>query len=258
MIIYSYPKINIGLYITEKRNDGFHNLETIFYPIENQFDTINISKIEKGVKLIVGGPVKIPSGEQNLCLRAVRLLQTYFPSIDGIEIDIFKMIPSGAGLGGGSSNAAAVLIGLNEIFNIGLTNDELKTLGVTLGSDVPFFIEQKPSVGKGRGEILEPITLSLKHKTVSIITPNFSVSTKNIFQFAYPQNRHIPLKEAIQAPIKEWKEIIFNDFEKILFPFFPELKKIKEDLYAQGADYVSLSGSGSSIFAIGDKPFSTF
>ncbi len=253
MIIYSYPKINIGLYITEKRSDGFHNLETIFYQIDNQFDTISISKIDKGIKFNTEGPVQLLNSDENLCVKAVHLLQKYYTSIDGIQIDLFKTVPIGSGLGGGSSNAAAILNGLNEIFKLNITKEELKKIALELGSDVPFFIEGKTSYAEGRGELLEPLDFVLTSKVISVITPPVKISTKEIFQLITPQRKHICLKEAIQKPVREWKNIIFNDFEEIVFTKFPGIRTLKNKMYELGADYVSLSGSGSSLYAIGDK-----
>ncbi len=255
MRTFSHPKINIGLNILKKREDGFHEIETIFYPIDNQFDIIEINKREHGIILKITGPIPLQVDQNNLCLKAVRILQRAFPFIDGLSIELIKNIPIGAGLGGGSSNSASVLRMLNEMFHLSLSIDELKTIAGELGSDVPFFIEEKPSFARGRGEILEPISVSLEGKLISIITPSISISTAEAYRQSTPGKAIIPLREAIKYPIKEWKNYIFNDFEKVLFPQYPELKMIKDRLYEQGADYVSLSGSGSAIYAIGDENY---
>jgi len=253
MRTFSYPKINIGLNILKKREDGFHNIETIFYPIDNQFDIIKINKNGSGISLKIIGSVPLKVDQNNLCIKAVKILQRTFPFIDGLSIELTKNIPIGAGLGGGSSNGASVLRMLNEMYNLSLSVDELKIIAGELGSDVPFFIEEKPSFATGRGEILEPISVSLEGKKISIITPSISISTAEAYRKSIPGNPIMPLREAIKHPIKEWKDYIFNDFEKVLFPQYPELKIIKDRLYEQGADYVSLSGSGSAIYAIGNE-----
>lgn len=255
MRTFSRPKINIGLNILKKREDGFHNIETIFYPIDNQFDIITINKRENGVILKITGSIPLQVDPNNLCIKAVKILQRTFPFIDGLSIELTKKIPIGAGLGGGSSNGASILRMLNEMFHLSLSVDELKIIAGELGSDVPFFIEEKPSFATGRGEILEPIPVSLEGKKISIITPFISISTAEAYRQSIPKNPIIPLREAIKYPIKEWKDYIFNDFEKVLFPQYPELKIIKDKLYEQGADYVSLSGSGSAIYAIGDETY---
>lgn len=253
MRTFSYPKINIGLNILKKREDGFHNIETIFYPIDNQFDIIKINKNGSGISLKIIGSVPLKVDQNNLCIKAVKILQRTFPFIDGLSIELTKNIPIGTGLGGGSSNGASVLRMLNEMYNLSLSVDELKIIAGELGSDVPFFIEEKPSFATGRGEILEPISVSLEGKKISIITPSISISTAEAYRKSIPGNPIMPLREAIKHPIKEWKDYIFNDFEKVLFPQYPELKIIKDRLYEQGADYVSLSGSGSAIYAIGNE-----
>lgn len=255
MKTFSHPKINIGLNILKKREDGFHDIETIFYPIDNQFDTISITERERGITLTISGSVPLQVDRNNLCIKAVKILQKSFPFIDGINIELTKNIPIGAGLGGGSSNGACVLKILNEMFHLSLSVDELKIIAGELGSDVPFFIEEKPSFATGRGEILEPISISLEGKKISIITPSISISTAEAYRQSIPGNPIIPLRGAIKYPIKEWKNYIFNDFEKVLFPQYPELKIIKDRLYDQGADYVSLSGSGSAIYAIGNENY---
>jgi len=253
MRTFSHPKINIGLNILKKREDGFHNIETIFYPIDNQFDIIKINKNGSGISLKIIGSVPLKVDQNNLCIKAVKILQRTFPFIDGLSIELTKNIPIGTGLGGGSSNGASVLRMLNEMYNLSLSVDELKIIAGELGSDVPFFIEEKPSFATGRGEILEPISVSLEGKKISIITPSISISTAEAYRKSIPGNPIMPLREAIKHPIKEWKDYIFNDFEKVLFPQYPELKIIKDRLYEQGADYVSLSGSGSAIYAIGNE-----
>lgn len=252
MIEFPNCKINLGLNIVRKREDGFHDLETIFYPIDNQQDRLEIVRAGQGCTMTLSGNALAGSVEDNLCVRAYRLMAEKC-DISGVSIHLEKHIAAQAGLGGGSADAAFTLKMLNELFTLGLTNSELKTMALALGSDVPFFIDNVPAFATGRGEILEPIALDLSHKVISVVTPPVCVSTKMAFQTVVPRPPKVDLREAIQAPIGEWKSLIVNDFEETIFARFPQLRRIKEALYYRGADYVSMSGSGSAIFAIGDK-----
>jgi 4-diphosphocytidyl-2-C-methyl-D-erythritol kinase len=250
MIAHPNPKINIGLYITEKRPDGFHNLETIFYPIENKKDKIEIELAEDAKTTLLVYPDNLTANpEENLCMKAYRLLEREY-KVPFLTITLHKEIPTGAGLGGGSSDAAFVLKMVNEIAGLNLRNDELKNYAVRLGSDVPFFIENQPVFATGRGEITEPISLDLNHKTITIVKPPFSISTAEAYRNIIPKKSPINLREAIRQPVEMWKELIVNDFEEPLFKLYPKLAQIKQELYDAGSEYVSLSGSGSAIYAI--------
>jgi 4-diphosphocytidyl-2-C-methyl-D-erythritol kinase len=255
MIIHSYPKINIGLNILNKREDGYHNIETIFYPIFLFTDTLSISPFKNGIKFSTRGKYHVPDDSSNLCLKAVNLLRTDYRFIDNFVLELNKNIPIGAGLGGGSSNAAATLKLLNQYFELQLSEQDLIILAAKLGSDVPFFIKSSPSLGTGRGEILEPITLDLKNKKISIIETDIHISTAEAYANCEPKMPTTSLKEAIKLPIVEWKNQIINQFEKPIFSKFPVLATIKDELYRLGADYVSLTGSGSAIYAIGDQRY---
>lgn len=255
MIINSYSKINIGLNILNKREDGYHNIETIFYPIFEVFDILSIISSKKGIKLTINGKYHVTNDASNLCLRAVALLREHFQFIDNVELRLEKNIPIGAGLGGGSSNAASTLKLLNKYFKLQLSDIDLLLFATKLGSDVPFFIKTEPSFGSGRGEILEPIMLDLENKEISLIETDIHISTFEAYTHCIVRTPTLPLKEAIKLPISEWKNQIFNDFEDTIFLKFPILATIKEKLYALGADYVSLTGSGSTIYAIGNRKY---
>ena len=249
MITYPNFKINLGLHIVSKRSDGFHELQTVFYPVHTLCDELEINRIEKGVKLSVRNVDNLWADEDNLCVKAFRLLQQHF-DIDGVEIKLTKNIPFGAGLGGGSADAAFALKMYNELFQLRLSSTELQNLAAQLGSDTAFFIENRPVYATGRGEIMTPIALDLSVYKIEMIKPDFSISTKEAYARVHPQQPAVSLKEQIQRPITEWKQCIHNDFEDSLFPKYPALQKIKDDFYARGAIYASMSGSGSAVFGI--------
>lgn len=252
MITYPNLKINIGLYITQKRPDGFHNLETIFYPVDNKTDKLEINRSKTGKNTFaVQNAGHIPEDEKNLCMQAYRMLKNDydFPELD---ITLTKYIPAGAGLGGGSADAAFTLKMINGLCNLNISDAELKQYALRLGSDVAFFIENRPCYATGRGEILEPVPLDLSHKNITIVKPDFSISTAEAFSFVIPAPVSVDIKEIVKRPIEIWKNYLKNDFEKYVYNKYPILEKIKNDLYDAGADYVSLSGSGSAMYAISD------
>ncbi len=241
------------MYITNKREDGFHELETIFYPVDNKTDKIVISPNQTVTTLTLRGADFACDTEKNLCVKAFRLLQKNF-KMEEIAIELTKNIPSGAGLGGGSADAAFVLQMLNQLYHLNLTNEELKEYASLLGSDVAFFIDNAPAYATGKGEILQPLDLDLSHKTISVFKPDFSISTAEAYAHVTPQAHRPDLRKLSQLPIPEWKKWIVNNFEKSLFQRYPILQEIKDKFYELGADYASLSGSGSALFAIADFP----
>ena len=252
MITYPNFKINIGLFITEKRADGFHSLETTFYPIDNYCDELEIVLLSTGeTQMTVLNTDTVTADADNLCLKAYYLLKKDY-TLPPVNITLTKNIPVGAGLGGGSSDAAFTLKMLNDLCDLQLSNSTLKEYAAQLGSDVPFFIDNTPAYATGRGEILTPIHLDLSHKVFTVIKPAFSISTAEAYRGVHPQLPTVSLEDAIKLPLKQWKEHIHNDFEVSLFKKYPLLKEIKYLLYEKGADYVSLSGSGSALFAIAD------
>lgn len=253
MIAYPNFKINIGLYITKKREDGFHNLETIFYPVDNEQDKICANRLESEVIFTINGADFDEDPSKNICVKAFKLLQKQF-DLGGIRIELTKNIPSGAGLGGGSSDAAAILKMTNELYELHLSHAELINYATMLGSDVPFFIDNVPAYATGKGEILRPIELDLSGKTISIFKPDFSISTAEAYAHVHPRDRRTPLTELHNLPISEWKDKIENDFEDALFPIYPILSLIKAKYYELGAEFAALSGSGSALFAIGAHP----
>lgn len=248
MIVFPNAKINIGLNITKKRADGFHNIETVFYPIRLS-DILEISVSKKNNFKNTGLAVENRDFESNLCYKAYNLLQKDF-SLNPIHIHLHKITPFGAGLGGGSSDASFTLKSLNSIFNLNLDKKILINYAEKIGSDCPFFIINKPAYAEGKGEILTEIDISLKGYYLVLIHPGIHVNTTKAYSQITPTKPTISLPELIKKPLENWKETIKNDFEDSVFKHHPELKKIKEELYKQGAIYASMSGSGSAIYGI--------
>ncbi len=248
--LLSPAKINIGLRILRKRSDGFHDIETIFHEVK-LFDEIEF-EISDSVEFETDSE-EIPKDAENLCLKALRIFYESFGIHSGVKIFLRKKIPVGAGLGGGSSNSATVLKGLNILFNVGADEDLLCELGSLVGSDVPFFIVGGTAYATGRGEIIEPIKVELPFKIV-IVYPNIKISTA----WAYANVRlkdhtHKPsLKEIFLENLnhpEKLREMIENDFEDVVFDNYPKVGEVKKKLYEIGSDFALMSGSGSSVFA---------
>ena len=257
MITYPNAKINIGLNITERRPDGYHNIESVFYPINLQ-DAVEIKTIEGeepqgGYKLKVSGTILDGTPDDNLVVKAYQLLRKDF-NFPAQKIHLYKHIPVGAGLGGGSSDAAAIIKMLNDKFALGLTSEQMQNYAVQIGADCPFFINNTPVFATGIGNIFTPIEFSLHGKTIILVKPDIFVSTRDAYALVKPSPAAIPLTEAIKQPISEWKQIITNDFEKSVFAKYPEIAAIKDKLYDMGALYASMSGSGSAVYGIFDSP----
>jgi 4-diphosphocytidyl-2-C-methyl-D-erythritol kinase len=257
MITYPNAKINIGLNITERRPDGYHNIESVFYPINLQ-DAVEIKTIEGeepqgGYKLKVSGTILDGTPDDNLVVKAYQLLRKDF-NFPAQKIHLYKHIPVGAGLGGGSSDAAAIIKMLNEKFALGLTSEQMQNYAVQIGADCPFFINNTPVFATGIGNIFTPIEFSLHGKNIILVKPDIFVSTRDAYALVKPSPAAIPLTEAIKQPISEWKQIITNDFEKSVFAKYPEIAAIKDKLYDMGALYASMSGSGSAVYGIFDSP----
>jgi 4-diphosphocytidyl-2-C-methyl-D-erythritol kinase len=251
MLVFPNAKINLGLNITEKRPDGYHNLETIFYPVPVE-DALEINILNEGnekFRLHQAGMEIAGEAENNLVVKAYKLLDARF-NLPPIDIHLFKHIPSGAGLGGGSADAAFMLKLLNEKFNLGLATEELEDYAARLGADCAFFVRNQPTYAEGIGNIFSPITSSLKGYQIWLVKPDIFVSTKDAFARIRPHRPDRSLKDIVQLPVEEWKGIMVNDFEESVFPQFPAIGEIKEEMYRQGAIYASMSGSGSSVYGI--------
>ena len=257
MILYPNAKINIGLNVLEKREDGFHNLETLFYPVEAA-DVLEIVQADKLAMFQYG--IEYPGDPMdNLCIKAFNALHKDF-NIPPVEIHLYKKIPVGAGLGGGSSDAAFTLKGLNEMFSLGLTDEQLADYAAGIGSDCPFFIYNRPMLGTGRGEILAPVEIaSLENYQIKLVYPPYFVSTAAAYGGIVPRNKRVEngeifdsrqLTDMLAQPVESWKDCVVNDFEKTVFAKIPQLAEYKEQLYNEGAVYASMSGSGSAFFGI--------
>lgn len=242
----SPSKINIGLYVTEKRDDGYHNIQTIFYPIKLS-DTIRITKASSNS--FTSNDLELQQHSSNLIIRAKQVIEAEIGYNLSCDIHLQKNIPIGAGLGGGSSNAATTLILLNELFNLKLSEETLKRLSINLGSDVPFFLNSVPSMGTSRGEKLTPINIRIDDPLV-LINPGINVSTKWAYENIVPDKKHSILKIVENKSFNEYLNLLSNDFEIPVFKKYPVIKEIKDLLLSKGAYYAAMSGSGSTVFGI--------
>ncbi len=245
-------KINLGLNIVSKRNDGFHNLETFFYPIKNLHDTIVFEKSEKFI--FDSNNSDLISDPNNLILKAHSLIEETINRKLPIKITLIKKIPIGAGLGGGSSDAATTLVGLNNFFELNIKSEKLYELALLLGSDVPFFINAKPAIGFSRGEILHESTNYIQNPIV-IVNPEIHISTKEAFSHIIPKESNFDYNYFINTDNINYNflsENLNNDFEKYVFSAFPEIAQIKELLEKAGAIYSAMSGTGSTVYGIFD------
>ena len=254
MVLFPNAKINIGLNITERRNDGYHNLESIFYPV-NIYDRlqvdINTEENAFGCTITLDGIELEGRPEDNLVVRAYTLLAEKY-NLKPVRVKLQKLIPMGAGLGGGSSDAAFMLKALNELFQLELSDQQLETFATRLGADCAFFIKNQPVYATGIGNVFHydmPIP-SLSGNTLVLVKPDVFVSTRDAYSLVKPAKPSHPLIECVNAPLSQWKGLITNDFEASVFPKFPIIQAVKEKLYQMGAVYASMSGSGSSVFGL--------
>ncbi|MFY0255576.1 4-(cytidine 5'-diphospho)-2-C-methyl-D-erythritol kinase [Chitinophaga sp. 30R24] len=251
MVVFPNCKINLGLHVTRKRPDGFHDLETVFYPfpVTDALEVLTHPSLQ-----FASSGIDVPGdATDNLCLKAFHLLQRDFPQLTPVNIHLHKHIPIGAGLGGGSADAAFMLQLLNQKFQLGLSEAALIDYAAQLGSDCPFFILNQPCYATGRGEIMEPIQLDLSAWSFVLVHPGIHVNTGWAFKQLTPQAPVHSLTEMIQLPVAEWKEVIRNDFEAPVFRAHPVIGAIKDQLYTAGAVYAAMSGSGSAVFGIFPK-----
>ena len=254
LLIKSYAKINLGLKVLDLLPDNYHSICTIMQEID-LYDTICIQKTDtKLLEITCQGPVHVPKGGDNLCIKAAELIFQNYKIDCGININLTKNIPVGSGLGGGSSNAAAVLCGLNTMFKLNINNQKLHTLAFQLGCDVPFFINGKIQLSEGRGEKLTPLDLNISKYFLLLVHPTFSVSTKwaySFFKNDLPKTFDSDKFRSFQDKI-DW-ELFENDFENVIKSTYPEVEKIRQILESNSALFVSLSGSGSTMFGVFDN-----
>ncbi len=253
-VVYPCSKINIGLHVLQKRDDGFHDIETLFVPhaLSDVLEVTDAPEAAENVKLFLYGlPLPGPL-MSNLCIRAYNLLSEHF-HMTPVEIHLYKQIPAGTGLGGGSSDGAYCLQLLNRHFTLGLSQPELHSFALQLGSDVPFFIQQPPlsmCLASGRGDILEPFAMDLSQYRIELRFPPVSVSTAEAYSGVVPDNNRVSLRDLLLQPIDTWKYVIENDFEATIFKKYPQIEQYKQMLYQEGAVFASMTGSGSAVYGL--------
>ncbi len=251
MVTFPGCKINLGLCVTGKRSDGYHDLETCFYPV-NWCDALEAIPAS-AYSLQVSG-ADLSGGPDNICYKAWQLMHDRY-EVPPVSAWLHKAIPHGAGLGGGSSDGAAMLVMLNTLFGLGLETSELEALALTLGSDCPFFIDPKPRMATGKGEIFSPVALSLRGMTIVVVKPQGSISTGDAYRHVRIGPSPVPMRELLeQTPVREWRGKLINAFEPHAFRVLPEIPTIIDRLYDQGAEYASMSGSGSAVFGLFREP----
>jgi 4-diphosphocytidyl-2-C-methyl-D-erythritol kinase len=249
MLSFPNAKINLGLSVIEKRSDGFHNIETVMLPI-GLCDILEVIISPDAQFSFTTSGLKIKSdGNQNLVVKAWRLLMERF-DLPPVKIHLHKVIPMGAGLGGGSSDAAFLIKSINTLFDLKLTVVQMEAFALELGSDCPFFVQDKPVLAKGRGELFEDIEMALGSYSIVVVKPEIHVDTATAYAQIIPAHKSIALKGILKMPVIKWRGLLINDFEKPVFEQYPKIGNIKEKLYEMGADYASMSGSGSAVFGL--------
>ncbi|MDR6563328.1 MULTISPECIES: 4-(cytidine 5'-diphospho)-2-C-methyl-D-erythritol kinase [unclassified Arcicella] len=254
MVTFPNAKINIGLYITEKRADGFHNLESCFYPV-GWCDILEILPADELSFKSTGLPIP-GSPDSNLCLKAYHLLKQDF-DIPPVTIHLHKVVPIGAGMGGGSADCAFTIKTLNELFVLHLSIEQMENYARRLGSDCAFFIQNQPQYCFGKGDEFADITIDLTGKFIVLVNPNIHISTAEAYSGVKPQKNEIDLREVLKEPVQTWKNVVKNDFETHLLPKYPRIENIKNKLYELGASYASMTGSGSTVFGIFEEAIAT-
>ena len=251
MLVFPNAKLNLGLYVTERRPDGFHNLESVFVPLP-WTDALEILPAPAGQPTAItltGRPIP-GNPATNLCVRAYELLQADFPQLPPAQIYLHKLVPIGAGLGGGSADAAFALKATNDLFGLGLSLEALESYARRLGSDCAFFIRNQPVLAVEKGDVFEEINLNVTGMGCVVVYPNLHISTPEAYARIVPRPPQHGLREALTQPLETWRNTVSNDFETALTPAYPVLADIKRQLYAAGAAYASLSGSGSAVYGL--------
>lgn len=249
MIVFPHCKINIGLFVTGKRSDGYHSIESIFAPVDwRDVLEVNINSTEE-CTLRVSGINIDGSADENIVVKAYRLLKQRFP-IQGVDLHLLKNLPTGAGLGGGSADGTYTLKALNDLFSLNISKDQLEEFASQLGSDCPFFVGTKPAYVSGRGEVLEEINLNLSSFYVMILHPGIHVSTAQAYSMITPSSASFDLRQIASLDISEWKTFLRNDFEKPMIEAYPIIGNYIDQLYKGNALYAAMSGSGSAVYGI--------
>ena len=255
MISFPIAKINLGLNVVEKRPDGYHNLQTVFYPVPIK-DALEVHVMDEAFPSDYDCDLKVTNitiegdEQRNLVVRAYQLLKQDFPTLPRIHSHLWKGIPTQAGMGGGSSDCAYMLLLLNQQFHLGLTDEQLMQYAAKLGADCAFFILSRPCYAEGIGEKLQPIDLSLNGYHIAVVRPDIPVPTKEAFSRIHPHYPAQNCRETVMQPVETWRETLINDFEESVFALHPEIGDIKQRLYDMGATYAAMSGSGSALFGL--------
>ena len=259
MITFPIAKVNLGLNVVERRPDGYHNLQTVFYPVGIK-DALEIFPMTDDFPSAVDCDIKVTNmnvegdEQRNLVVRAYQLLKKDFPTLPRLHAHLYKGIPTQAGMGGGSSDASAMLLLLNKGFHLGLTDQQLIDYAAQLGADCAIFVLNRPAYAEGIGEKLSPINLDLGGWYMGVVRPDIPVPTKEAFAHITPRMPKKCCRDIVMQPVETWKEELFNDFEASVFTAHPELAVIKEQLYQLGATYAAMSGSGSALFGLFRQP----
>ena len=261
MLTNPIAKINLGLNIVERRPDGYHNLETVFYPVPI-CDTLEVFEMDEQFPSSVNCDLKVTNihidgdEQRNLVVRAYNLLKRDFPALPRVHAHLYKGIPTQAGMGGGSSDCGFMITLLNNMFGLGLTDEQMINYSARLGADCAFFILNKPCYAEGIGEKLKPIALDLSGWYLAVVRPAIPVSTKEAFSLITPHHPAINCRDIVMQPVETWRDRLTNDFERSVFALHPEIGAIKDRLYDIGAIYAAMSGSGSSLFGLFREPVS--
>jgi len=255
MIVFPIAKINLGLNVVERRSDGYHNLETVFYPVHIK-DALELTTMDERFPSEVDCDIKVTNlsvegdEQRNLVVRAYKMLKQDFPTLPRIHTHLYKGIPTQAGMGGGSSDCAYTIIALNAMFALGLSEQQMIDYAARLGADCAFFILSHPAYAEGIGEQLQPISLDLSSYFIAVVRPDIPVSTREAFSLIKPAMPQKNCRDVVMQPIETWREDLRNDFEQSVFTLYPEIGAIKKRLYDLGAVYAAMSGSGSSVFGL--------
>ena len=259
MLTRPIAKINLGLNVVEKRPDGYHNLETVFYPVQIE-DALEVYPMDPEFPSEYDCDLKVTNitidgdEQRNLVVRAYNLLKADFPTLPRIHAHLHKGIPTQAGMGGGSSDCGFMITLLNQMFNLGLTDQQMIDYAARLGADCAFFILNRPCYAEGVGEKLQPIDPDLKGWYLSLVRPDIPVSTREAFALIKPHHPEVNCREVVKQPVESWRGALVNDFEGSVFAVHPELGAVKDRLYELGATYAAMSGSGSTLFALSRQP----
>ena len=255
MITFPVAKINLGLNVVEKRADGYHNLQTVFYPMPIM-DALEIVPMSDGFPSDVDCDLKVTNitiegdEQRNLVVRAYQLLKADFPDLPRVHAHLWKGIPTQAGMGGGSSDCGYMIRLLNETFDMGLSSEQMQQYAARLGADCAFFIESRACYAEGIGELLQPIDLDLSGWHIGVVRPDIPVPTKEAFSRIHPHYPALNCRDVVKQPVETWRDRLTNDFEESVFALHPEIGNVKEQLYKMGATYAAMSGSGSALFGL--------